>query len=221
MGVQRRYTGTAGRIENAQVGVFVTYTTKIGHTLVDRELYLPKSWTGDSGRCARAGVPADTTFATKPELAKQMITRALDGGVTASWVTGGEVYGASTALRRALEDRQVGYVLAVACDHHVTTPAAAAAEVGPQRVDQLVARLPTRAWQRLSAGRGAKGHRFYDWAWITLTDPTPEAPAGSRWLLVRRNRRTGELAYYRCYAPRPIPLATLVRVAGRRWTVEE
>jgi SRSO17 transposase len=214
VGVQRQYTGTAGRIENAQVGVFLTYTTKIGHTLIDRELYLPRCWADDTDRCATAGVPEDTTFATKPELATRMILRALDAGVPARWIAADEVYGAHPRLRAELEEQQIGYVLAVACDHRVTTP------MGTHRADELIARLPKRAWQRLSAGKGAKGHRFYDWAWIELISDT-DAPAGHRWLLARRNRRTGELAFYRCYAPGRVPLATLVRVAGRRWTIEE
>jgi SRSO17 transposase len=215
VGVQRQYTGTAGRVENAQVGVFLTYTTKTGHTLIDRELYLPVCWTDDPIRCADAGIPDDTRFATKTELAQRMIVRALDGGIAAPWVAGDEVYGASTTLRRTLEGRGVGYVLAVACDHHVSTPA------GRERADHLLARLPKRAWQRLSAGTGAKGHRFYDWAWISIGDTAPDTPTGYRWLLARRNRRTGELAFYRCFSPRPVPLAALVRVAGRRWTIEE
>jgi SRSO17 transposase len=215
VGVQRQYTGTAGRIENAQVGVFLTYTTKAGHTLIDRELYLPVSWTDDPQRCAEAGVPAGIEFATKTELAQRMITRALDGGAPVGWLTGDEVYGASTRLRRGAESRGVAYVLAVACDHRVTTAA------GSQRADRLLAQLPKRAWQRLSAGKGAKGHRFYDWTWITITSTDRDAPAGYRWLLVRRNRRTGELAFYRCFSPRKVPLAALVRVAGRRWTIEE
>jgi len=214
VGTQRQYTGTAGRIENAQVGVFLTYTTQVGHTLIDRELYLPRSWTGDTDRCAAAGVPEDTAFATKPALASRMILRALDGGVPAQWVAADEVYGGNPTLRGDLEKRQIGYVLAVACDHRVATA------TGTYRADELVTRLPKRAWQRLSAGKGAKGHRFYDWAWISLASGDDE-PAGHRWLLIRRNRRTGELAYYRCYAPEKVPLATLVRVAGRRWTVEE
>src|SRR5438874_6762834 len=116
-----------------------------------------------------------------------MIIRALECGISVPWVAGDQVYGASTALRAELESRAVGYVLAVACDHHVTTG------TGAERADHLAARLPKRSWQRLSAGTGAKGHRFYDWAWITIHDTTPDAPAGHRWLLVRRNRRTGEL----------------------------
>jgi SRSO17 transposase len=139
VGVQRQYTGTAGRIENAQVGVFLTCATAIGHTLIDRELYLPASWTDDPERCAAAGVPEGTVFATKTELARRMLVRALDGGVTASWVTGDEVYGAASALRAELEDRGVGYVLAVACSHQVATAA------GSVRADALVARLPKRA----------------------------------------------------------------------------
>lgn len=214
VGVQRQYTGTAGRIENAQVGVFLTYTTAAGHTLIDRELYLPKSWTADQDRCAAAGVPEGILFATKTDLAERMITRALDSGVAASWVAGDEVYGAATRLRATLEQRGVGYVLAVARNHQVATAA------GAEPADALLARVPKRAWQRLSAGKGAKGHRFYDWIWISLTS-ADDAPVGYRWLLVRRNRRTGELAFYRCFSPVVVPLAELVRVAGRRWTVEE
>jgi SRSO17 transposase len=153
-GVRRQYTGTAGRIESAQVGVFLTYTTTVGHTLIDRELYLPRCWTGDTARCAAAGIPEDTKFATQPALASRMVLRALDGGVPARWVAGDEVHGGNPALRGDLEPRRVGYVLAVACDHRVTTAA------GTYRADELVARLPKRAWQRLSAGKGAKGHRL-------------------------------------------------------------
>jgi SRSO17 transposase len=212
-GVQRQYTGTAGRIENAQVAVYLTYATRAGHALIDRALYLPRSWASDPGRCAAAGVPPDVRFATKPTLARQMITRALGGGAAARWVAGDEVYGADPGLRRDLEDRRTGYVLAVACSHRVTTAA------GQQRADAIARGLPRRAWQRLSAGQGSKGPRFYDWAWITID--AGGAPAGQRSLLIRRNSTTGELAYYRCYAPAPVPLAALVRVAGRRWTVEE
>jgi SRSO17 transposase len=210
-GVQRQYSGTAGRVENCQVAVYLSYASAAGHALIDRELYLPESWAGDPGRCAEAGIPEGTKFATKPELALRMITRALDARVPAGWVTGDEVYGADPGLRAGLEDRQVCYVLAVAKSH----PAATAA--GAVRADVLARKLPPRAWQRLSAGPGAKGHRWYDWAWVSIDPGLP----GHRHLLIRRHRRTGELAYYRCYAPRPISLAVLVRAAGRRWTVEE
>jgi SRSO17 transposase len=211
VGVQRQYTGTAGKIENAQVAVYLVYAGRRGHAAVDRELYVPRSWTSDPDRCRDAGLDQDTAFATKPELATRMITRFLDAGHHTSWVAGDEVYGGNPRLRAALEERGTGYVLAVACSHEVTTQA------GKFRADALARKLPKQAWQKLSAGAGAKGHRFYDWAAIDLPDPAP----GSRHLLIRHNRTTGELAYYRCYSPRPVPLSTLVRVAGSRWRVEE
>ncbi len=141
-----------------------------------------------------------------------MLAEALAAGVPAAWVTADEVYGADPSLRSDLEAHQMGYVLAVARSHRVATPA------GTSRVDELAAGLPRRCWQRYSVGAGAKGQRYYDWAWISLT-PSPHG--GQHHLLIRRNRRTGELAYYRCYSPHTVPLATLVRVAGTRWAVEE
>ncbi|MEU7916428.1 IS701 family transposase, partial [Microbispora bryophytorum] len=210
VGVQRQYTGTAGRIENSQVAVFLTYSTPAGHAFIDRELYLPQAWTDDAERCRRAGVPADRRFATKGELATWMVARALDAGATVAWVTGDEVYGQSPHLRAELEKRQVGYVLAVASSHRVTTGA------GVCRADQVIFSVAQASWQRLSAGQGAKGHRYYDWAFIEI-DPDQ---AGRHWLLIRRHRRTSELAFFRCYAPAPVPLAILVSVAGRRWTIE-
>jgi len=217
VGVKRQYTGTAGRVENAQVAVYLVYATDAGHAVVDRELYLPRSWTDDPERCRAAGVPAQVGFATKPKLATQMITRALDAGVPAGWVAGDEVYGANPGLRAELEARQIGYVLAVACDHRVGFGGAT------QRADALLRQVPARAWQQLSCGKGAKGHRLYQWAFLRLDHdgPAPTEQAGQHWLMIRRNHKTGELAYYRCYTPRPTPLAVLVKVAGRRWTVEE
>jgi len=211
VGVQRQYTGTAGRVENAQVAVYLTYAAPAGHALIDRELYLPQSWIKDKQRCAAAGIPEGTMFATKPALALRVITRALDAGTPAAWVTGDEVYGGDPGLRASLETQQLGYVLAVAKSHTVGTGA------GPVRVDALARKLGPRSWQRLSAGKGAKGHRWYDWAWIAIEPGRP----GHHWILVRRNRHTRELAFYRCYSPRPAPLAALVRVAGIRWSTEE
>ena len=212
VGVQRQYTGTAGRIENAQVGVYLVYAAERGHAFIDRALYLPKSWTTDPERCRAAGVPDDVRFATKPALARQMIGRALDACVPATWVAGDEVYGSDPRLRADLHKRGIGYVLAVACDHQVSTPA------GKHPAKTLAGRVPARAWNRLSAGIGAKGHRWYDWALIDIADT--EA-SGVHALLIRRSISTGELAFYRCYTPTPVPLATLVAVAGRRWTIEE
>ncbi|MGW3624864.1 IS701 family transposase [Streptomyces sp. NPDC000880] len=211
VGVQRQYTGTAGRIENSQVAVYLVYAGARGHAAVDRELYIPRSWTSDPDRCRTAGLGEDTIFATKPQLATAMIERFLDAGHRVGWVTGDEVYGGNPKLRSALEERGMGYVLAVACSTDVTTGA------GKFRADTLAAKLPERAWQKLSAGRGAKGHRFYDWAVVDLADPAP----GNRQLLIRRNRTTGELAYYLCHSVDSVPLSTLVKVAGSRWRVEE
>ena len=211
VGVQRQYTGTTGRIENSQVAVFLTYASPRGRALVDRRLYLPRtSWCDDPERRAAAGVPDEIAFATKPELAQQMVGAALDAGMPAHWVTGDEVYGANTALRAFLRQRGVGYVLAVGCHTRVTL------STGRHRVDRLVASLPARCWQRYSAGQGAKGPRSYDWAWVALADDSAD-----RWLLVRRSPATGELAYYLAWAPGPQPLTTLVRVAGSRWSIEE
>jgi SRSO17 transposase len=211
VGVQRQYTGTAGRVENAQVAVYLTYATDAGHAFIDRELYVPRSWADDPERRAAAGVPDEVEFATKPALARQMITRALDAGVAARWVSGDEVYGADPGLRSELEARGLGYVLAVGSDRRVVTGA------GTMRADQVAKNLPRGAWQQRSAGAGAKGPRLYDWALVDINTGQP----GHRWLLVRRNHTTGELAYYRCYSPQPVPLSALVTVAGRRWTVEE
>jgi SRSO17 transposase len=213
VGVQRQYTGTAGRIENAQVAVYLAYASRHGHAMLDRELYLPKSWMADPARCAAAGVPAEVEFATKPQLAATMIGRALDAGIPARWVAADEVYGADPHLRADLEHRGVGYVLAIGSDRRVATA------TGIWRADQIPAIIPTRAWRRLSCGPGAKGDRVYDWALLALT--APAGAAGGWWLLIRRHRRHGQLAFYRCYAPTPVPLHTLVAVAGRRWTVEE
>ena len=191
--------------------MYLTYTAPRGHALIDRALYLPKSWTQDPKRLAAAGVPADIEFVTKPALALRMIGEALDAGAQASWVTGDEVYGNDPGLRSGLQERRVGYVLAVSCDHRIPT------NCGPVRADSVARGLPPQSWQRLSAGRGSKGHRMYSWAYLEL----PAVQTGHAWILMRRNDSTGELAYYRCYHPRPVPLGELVRVAGQRWTIEE
>ena len=175
-GVQRQYTGTAGRIENAQVAVYLGYAAPRGHALIDRALYLPKSWTGDPARCEAAGIPGHAAFATKPQLASLMIERAVSARVPFAWVAADEAYGDNGPLRTWLEQQHIAYVLAVARDHRV--PAGVGRTV---RADELAARLPRRAWQRLSAGDGAKGHRWYDWAWVTISNPGP----GHRCLLIR------------------------------------
>jgi SRSO17 transposase len=210
-GVARQYTGTAGKVENCQVAVYLSYASAAGHALIDRELYLPASWAGDPARRAAAGIPPHVRFATKPALAGQMIARALDAGVAAARVTGDTVYGAGSRLRKDIEARRVGYVLGVACDHRIITAA------GMRRADELAAALPPAAWQRHPAGPGAKGHRTRDWARI----PVPGGTPGHRHLLIRRTLASRELSFYRCRAPAPVPLATLARIAGLRWTTEE
>ncbi|AXG82928.1 IS701 family transposase [Streptomyces paludis] len=211
-GVQRQYTGTAGRIENSQVGVFLAYATSRGRALIDRRLYLPgQSWCSDPERRRAAGIPETVQFATKPRPAWEMIAAALDAVVQAPWVTGDEAYGQDPQLRAALETRGTGYVLAVACSTRVRINQGRT----PVRADTVADRLPATAWQRHSAGPGAKGPRYYDWAWIHIgTD-------NHRHLLVRRNRTSGELAFYLCWSPTSVSLAELVRVAGVRWSVEE
>jgi SRSO17 transposase len=215
VGVQRQYTGTAGRIENAQVAVFLTYAARRGHALIDRALYLPRSWTEDRARCAAAGVPDDTEFATKPALATAMITRAVAAGVPAAWVAGDEVYGADPTLAATVRGHGLGYVLQVAANRRVPTHA----EV--LRLDELAAAMPEAAWQTYSAGAGSKGPRYYAWAWIALLPEDADDTGGQHHLLIRRNDATGELAYLRCYSPNPVPLSTLVHVAGQRWRIEE
>lgn len=220
VGVQRQYTGTAGRIENSQVAVYLAYATPGGHALIDRALYLPKSWTSDPDRCAAAGVPEDTLFATKPALAVAMIERALAAGTPAAWATGDEVYGADPALRKAVAQAGLGFVLAVAKSHTVATG------IGPRRAVDLAVRLPASAWQPRSAGAGAKGPRLYDWALIEAPDPaltsldTERTPVMTG-LLIRRSITTGEYAFYRIAAPGPVTVAQLVSVAGTRWKIEE
>jgi len=215
VGTQRQYTGTAGRTENAQVAVYLAYAAPAGTAFIDRALYLPRSWTSDPARCRAAGVPGDTAFATKPALARQMITGALDAGTPAAWATADEVYGQDPKLRAELARRGLGYVLAVARSHPLTTPAGTFPAIG------LARRLPARAWHRVSAGPGAKGPRWYDWALTEVTDPAVTESSGQHWLLIRRRISDGEYAFYRACAPRPVPLARLVQVAGSRWKVED
>lgn len=192
-GVQRQYSGTAGRIENCQIGVFLAYASPHGRALIDRRLYLPKdTWCANEQRRRQAGIPEQTAFATKPQLAREMIVAALDAGTPADWVTADEVYGQDPTLRTELEARGVGYVLAVSCDTRVRI------NDGRTRIraDTAAAHLPDSAWQHRSAGSGAKGPRVYRWAWIALN-----GDGQRRQLLIRRNTTTGERAFYLCFTP--------------------
>src|SRR5215213_2713115 len=207
-GVQRQYSGTAGRVENRQTGAFLGYAGRHGRALIDRALYLPERWIGDPARCAAAGIPAGLTLTAKPQLGLAMLDRALQAGVPFAWVTGDSVYGADHRVRRRLEARQRGYVLAV-------TPGQ---RLGFAPVERWLAEVPPGGWRRLSAGDGAKGPRLCDWAHL------PHGGAAPGWrmgLLIRRSpARPEDLADYLTHAPEGTSLARLVRVAGARWTIE-
>jgi SRSO17 transposase len=213
-GVARQYSGTAGRIENCQVGVFLGYATAKGRALLDRALYLPQVWAGDRDRRKRAGIPEDLEFATKLVLARRMIERAVTAGVPARWVTADAVYGSDYQFRSALEKQGPGYVLGVRTDHAVW--------VGSRQVraKAVLAEIPAGAWQRLSCGAGAKGPRLYDWAWVPTNAPEPTKYA--RWLLLRRSvSDPADVAYFACGGPPETTLADLVRIAGVRWSIED
>jgi SRSO17 transposase len=212
-GVARQYTGTAGRIENAQVGVFLAYASRHGAALIDRALYLPREWTDDPDRCRAAGVPSGTAFATKPGLARAMLERAFAAGVPAAWVTGDEVYGGDGGLRRWLEEERRPYVLAVRANQYVWAGSRQAT------VAALVGALPKRAWRAITIAAGSKGPRRYAWARIPINHDL--GPRWQRWLLVRRSGDDpGELAYYIAAGPARTTLTRLAQVAGARWGVE-
>ena len=212
VGVQRQYSGTAGRRENQQIGVFLLYASAQGAAFLDRALYLPEVWANDAARRAAAGVPEAVAFATKGELAAAMLARAFTAGVPAAWVVGDTVYG-HDELRRWLEEQGRSYVLAVPATHGLWT---AARQVEARA---LAADLPEEAWTPLSAGEGSQGPRRYDWACFAL--PYEVAPGMAHWLLVRRSRSDPtERAYYRVYGPAETPVESMVRVAGQRWCIE-
>jgi SRSO17 transposase len=212
-GGARPYRGTAGKVENGQMGVCVADASRLGYALLDRELYRPEEWTNDRERCRSAGIPDDRDFATKPQLAQQRLARAFAAGMTAQGVTGDRVYGQARQLRMWLEGRPQAYVLAVSGQEYVRLG-------GRQRqVKTLVASLPPQGWTRLSAGDGTKGPRWYDWRWQSLAEP-PD-PGWRRWLLVRRRLSVPmKLTAYLVFAPHNTTLAETVQVAGTRWTIE-
>ncbi|MEU9919459.1 IS701 family transposase [Streptomyces sp. NPDC051001] len=215
-GVQRQYSGTAGRTENCQIGVFAAYASTRGRALVDRELYLPKSWTDDRERCRAAKIPDERAFATKGELAKVMVLRALASPLPIAWVTADAAYGQEWRFRRMLEETAIGYVLAVPKSQQVP-------RFG--RIDHLFTQAPNEAWEKHSCGDGAKGPRVYHWAAVQLPaieDFDGDRPTHQRWALARRSiSRPDEIAYYLGYAPADTDVNRLVQVAGRRWAIEE
>lgn len=218
VGVGRQYSGTAGRIENCQIGVFAAYASRWGHALIDRRLYLPKDWANDPKRRAKAHVPDAVTFATKPAMACEMTARLLDEGAPCAFVLADAVYGSDHRFRRMLEDRGQSYVLAVRSTHTLRLLEEwALVQTDPRT---MISELPTEAWQSLSAGEGAKGQRLYDWAWVPLGYQTAEG--FSRWLLARRSLRDPQaIAYYFAHARTGTTLVELAAAAGLRWTIEE
>ena len=212
-GVARQYTGTAGRIENAQVGVFLAYASCHGTAFLDRALYLPREWAADPARCKKAGVPEGTAFATKPALARAMLERAFAAGVPAAWVTGDEVYGSDGGLRRWLEGERRPYVLAVRANQYVWSG------FGQATVAALAKALPKRSWHTITIAAGSKGPRRYAWAWLVINSDL--GPRWRRWLLVRKSLDDPEdLAYYIAAGPRRTTLTRLAKTAGARWSIE-
>lgn len=214
VGVKRQYSGTAGRVENCQIGVFLGYASDKGQALIDRALYLPQEWAGDEGRRQEAKVPEAVTFATKPELGRQMLERAFIAEVPAQWVTGDSIYGGDRRLRVWLEEQQRWFVLGIGKDEPLWSG------FYQQRADERAATLSEEAWHRLSCGAGAKGPRVYDWALLPLPR-WGQSDAVLHALLVRRSLSDGELAYFVVFAPAGTALQTLVTIAGMRWTIEE
>ena len=223
-GVGRMYSGTAGRIENCQIGVFCGYRSSKGQALVDRTLYLPKDWADDRPRRRAARIPEEIEFATKPELARRMITRTLEAGLPARWVTADEIYGSDWRFRDLLERRRLGYVVAISRQAHFYHKGLRT------RVDEHAAEFGRRMWKRLSCGTGTKGERVYEWAAISWPDvvweggdPERRVLTGfTKALLVRRSLKDpAEKAYYYAYAPNGTPLKKLVEIAGTRWAIEE
>ena len=218
VGVARQYSGTAGRIENCQIGVFLAYASRFGQALIDRRLYLPQGWAEDGARRAKARVPEDVAFATKPRIACDLIAAALDTGMPCAWVLADALYGSDSRLRRLLEQRGQAYVLAVRSNHCLRFPQdGGLIQTGPET---LADALDGDAWTTHAAGEGAKGLRLYDWARIAL--PWVCDADWERWILIRRSQRDPtKRAYYLVFAPAGTPLAELAGAAGLRWTIEE
>jgi len=218
VGVAPQYSGTAGKIGNCQIGVFLAYAAPNGQVLVDRELYLPHEWTADRTRCEEAGVPGEVEFATKIVLARRMLERVLEQHLPCAWVTADCVYGDDYHLRRFLTERGIPYVLAVHPQNRIRLGFAEG--FASLRIDAWFARKHRGRWYRLSAGWGAKGPRWFDWAWRKMAAQVPEG--WQAWVVVRRScSDPTEVVYYRVCAPKQTTLHQIVEVAGQRWKVEE
>jgi len=223
-GVARQYTGSAGKITNCQIGVFASYVSRHGHAFIDRALYLPREWTDDPERLKAAHVPDEVDFATKPQIARRMIARAVTAKMPFSFVAADSVYGTGeieTMLRKAGK----GYVLGVAANH-VFHSWGKKQLVGGSAA-KLAQNLPKSAWRRLSAGEGTKGPRLHDWAYLELADLDVREyndtlkGTWTRGMLVRRNIADGDLAFFSTWCPKRTPMQKLVLVEGHRWAIED
>jgi SRSO17 transposase len=214
-GVQRQYSGTLGRVDNCQIGVFLAYANTVGdRVLIDRELYMPAdSWCADYERRAEAGVPESLTFATRPQQVQAMIDRTVAAGVPFAWLAADEEFGQNPGLRAYLEEQRIAYCMAVPKTTDIRTGNVSTNTSAPTLVERVAARLKPSEWTRRSCGIGTKGFRVYDWAMVTAT-------SGHQYVF-RRNITDGELAYFHCYNPRGEGMSELVRVIGARWPVEE
>jgi SRSO17 transposase len=223
-GVGRQYTGSAGKITNCQIGVFAAYASSKGHAFIDRALYLPKAWTDDPTRRAAAHVPENVTFATKPQLARAMIERAIAADVPFAWVAADSIYGVSE-IEMMLRRQGKGYVLGVSGAHPFSSWIGKPEVVGTAK--EIAEERDESAWQRLSAGAGTKGERLYDWAYCELADLEADeynaslAGVWTRGLLIRRSLMDRELAFFTTWCPAGTAIETLVSVEGRRWAIED
>jgi SRSO17 transposase len=223
-GVGRQYTGSAGKITSCQIGVFAAYVSDKGCAFIDRQLYLPKDWVNKPERRTAAQVPDSIGFITKPEIAAEMIARALVAGVPFNWVAADTLYGVG-ALEMQLRRAGKGYVLGAHATDRFNS------WIGKPKVagtaGEIAQELAPGAWKRLLAGDGTKGARLYDWAYVELADLEAEeyneALTGlwTRGLLIRRNLSDGDLAFFSTWCPAGTPINTLVRVEGRRWAIED
>ncbi len=219
VGVKRQYSGTAGRTENCQIGVFLAYASPRGRSFLDRELYLPKEWAADAERRKEAGVPQEVAFATKPQIARRMLERASKAGVPAAWVTADSVYGGDFTLRKELTERKQRYVVAVSSTQFLWVWENGVPVQRPIR--DVVAGVAADDWVQLSAGDGMKGPRVYEWSWGVVRESAFQEGWLEWWLARRSLSEPTEIAYYLACAPAETTLQTLVRVAGTRWAVEE
>jgi SRSO17 transposase len=241
VGVKRQYSGTAGKVENCQIGTFLSHATSRGHVFLDRRLYLPEEWANDLERRAQAKVPADVVFQTKPEQAMAMLETVWQAGVPMRWVAGDEVYGDSTELRDLIIQRERWYVLAVRTHTPVWTERPPVVEPAPQErgrprtkvrlaggapsattVKEVVTRWYDSRWQRLTVAEGEKGLITYDWACQRIVESRDGLPGPDAWLVARRSvSDVTDIAYYLSNAPVDTPLLKLAQVASSRYTVEQ